>query len=75
MTETTDIAELFALDPLNCTREDIKSIIAEFRSRRHQFNAPKPVVAKRAAKVPGTAAGKNTSLADKIAEELEDGDF
>lgn len=35
----TDLAELFARDPLNLTKEDISSIIEEMRKSRHAFNA------------------------------------
>jgi len=36
---TTDIAELFARNPLELTKDDISSIIAEMRKSRHAFNA------------------------------------
>ena len=32
-----DLAELFARDPLNLTKDDIKSIIEEMRKSRHAF--------------------------------------
>lgn len=37
----TDIAELFQRDPLSYTKEggELRAIIAEMRSKRHQFNA------------------------------------
>lgn len=35
----SDLAELFARDPLNLTKEDIRSIIEEMRKSRHAFNA------------------------------------
>lgn len=35
----SDIAELFARDPLLLTRDDIRSIIEEMRKSRHAFNA------------------------------------
>jgi len=35
----TDINELFSRDPLNHTDEDIDSIIAEMRKRRHLYKA------------------------------------
>lgn len=33
----SDIATLFARDPLSLTRDDISTIVAEFRKSRHQF--------------------------------------
>lgn len=68
----TDIAELFARDPLNCTRDDIVAIIAEFRSRRHQFNAPKAP----SSKAPKVAA-KRLSLSESLAASIDtsDADF
>lgn len=40
----TDIARLFATDPLQHTDKDIDAIVAKFREARHQFNtaAAKP---------------------------------
>ena len=35
----TDLAELFARDPLQLTKTDIRSIIEEMRKSRHAFNA------------------------------------
>ena len=35
----TDIAALFALDPLQLTDENIDEIIRQFRNNRHAFNA------------------------------------
>jgi hypothetical protein len=35
----TDLAELFARDPLNLTDDDIRSIVEEMRKSRHAFNA------------------------------------
>jgi hypothetical protein len=35
----SDIAELFARDPLQCTKDDIKFIIEEYRKRQKQFNS------------------------------------
>lgn len=34
----TDLAQLFAADPLSLSKDDISTIIAEMRSKRHQFN-------------------------------------
>ena len=34
----TTLSELFARDPNNCTRDDIKEIIKAYRERRAQFN-------------------------------------
>ena len=36
--ETTDIATLFARNPLQLTRTDIDAIIAKIREQRTQFN-------------------------------------
>jgi hypothetical protein len=36
---TTDIARLFATDPLKHTTEDIDAMIERFRSARHLFNS------------------------------------
>lgn len=35
----SDLATLFARDPLQLTSEDIRSIIEEMRKSRHAFNA------------------------------------
>lgn len=35
----SDLAELFARDPLSLTNEDITHIIEEMRKSRHAFNA------------------------------------
>lgn len=35
----SDLAELFARDPLELTDDDIRSIIEEMRKSRHAFNA------------------------------------
>lgn len=34
----SDIAQLFATDPLKLSRQDIESIIKEFRAKRSAFN-------------------------------------
>lgn len=34
----TDLAELFARDPLQLTRDDITVLVQELRDRRKQFN-------------------------------------
>jgi hypothetical protein len=36
---TNDLAELFARDPLELSKDDIRSIIEEMRKSRHAFNA------------------------------------
>ncbi len=33
----TDLAELFARDPLSLTKEDVSSVVTEYRARRGQF--------------------------------------
>lgn len=33
----TDLAELFARDPLTLTKDDISALVTELRSRRSQF--------------------------------------
>ncbi len=35
----TDLATLFARDPLSLTQEDISTIVTEMRKSRHAFNA------------------------------------
>jgi hypothetical protein len=35
----SDLAELFARDPLQLTKDDIRTIIEEMRKSRHAFNA------------------------------------
>ena len=35
----TDIAELFARDPLQLSQQDIETIVVEMRKSRHAFNA------------------------------------
>ena len=49
MTET-NIAVLFARDPLELTRSDIDNIIAELRKRRKTFGTAPTPVAKRETK-------------------------
>lgn len=38
----TDIATLFARDPLSLTKDDITTIIEEMRKSRHAFNLGNP---------------------------------
>lgn len=38
----TDLAELFARDPLGLTDDDIRTIVEEMRKSRHAFNAGNP---------------------------------
>lgn len=47
---TTDVAQLFARDPLKHTDEDITAIIERFRAARSQFNNPTATPAKAKAK-------------------------
>lgn len=35
----SDIAELFARDPLQLSQQDIETMVAEMRKSRHAFNA------------------------------------
>jgi len=35
----TDLATLFARDPLSLTQEDLSTIVVEMRKSRHAFNA------------------------------------
>lgn len=35
----SDLAELFARDPLQLSKDDIRSIVEEMRKSRHAFNA------------------------------------
>lgn len=60
----SDLAELFARDPLNLTKSDIRSIIEEMRKSRHAFNAGN---AKAGSTKPKTEKQKEiASLADKM---------
>lgn len=60
----SDIALLFARDPLTLTREDISTIIAEMRKSRHAFNLGNM---KAGSTKPKTAKQKEVSeLASKI---------
>jgi hypothetical protein len=61
----TDIQELMARDPANCTREDIAEIVAYFRTARANFNlgnlmagATKPRAASSSATKAVAATGK-----------------
>lgn len=63
-----DIAELFARDPLQLTQENIRTIIAEMRKSRHQFNAGNQ---RAGSTKPKTAKQKQiSSLADQLKIEL-----
>ena len=55
---STDVAELFARDPLLHTEEDITAIISEFRKARKSFN------------LTGTGGAKPKSKNKKKADEL-----
>lgn len=64
----SDIAELFARDPLKLSDQDLLSIIGRFRAARHQFNlgnkmagSTKPKTEKQQ-KVADTAAKLNFDL-------------
>jgi hypothetical protein len=59
----TDLAELFARDPLNLTDDDIRSIVEEMRKSRHAFNAGN---AKAGSTKPKTEKQKISSLAEKM---------
>lgn len=60
----TDLAELFARDPLSLTDDDIRSIIEEMRKSRHAFNAGN---AKAGSTKPKTEKQKQiASLAEKL---------
>lgn len=60
----SDLAELFARDPLQLTKADITSIIEEMRKSRHAFNAGN---AKAGSTKPKTEKQKQiSSLADKL---------
>ena len=39
MTDPRDISELFALDPLTLTSEDIDELIEVYRKKRHLFDS------------------------------------
>jgi len=60
----SDLAELFARDPLELTKDDIRSIIEEMRKSRHAFNAGN---AKAGSTKPKTEKQKQiASLAEKM---------
>lgn len=60
----TDIAELFARDPMKLTDADISSIVEEMRKSRHAFNAGN---AKAGSTKPKTEKQKQVAaLADKL---------
>lgn len=60
----SDLAQLFARDPLKLTDDDIKSIIEEMRKSRHAFNAGN---AKAGSTKPKTEKQKAiASLAEKL---------
>jgi hypothetical protein len=64
----TDLAELFARDPLQLTKDDIRSIIEEMRKSRHAFNAGN---AKAGSTKPKTEKQKTiASLAEKMKIDL-----
>jgi len=49
----TDLAELFARDPLSLSEADIDAIIERLRAKRHEFNLT--------GKAPRSAAGRKPS--------------
>ena len=60
----TDLAELFARDPLQLSKQDIRSIVEEMRKSRHAFNAGN---AKAGTTKPKTEKQKTiASLAEKM---------
>lgn len=60
----SDLATLFARDPLQLTKTDIRSIIEEMRKSRHAFNAGN---AKAGSTKPKTEKQKQVaSLAEKM---------
>lgn len=64
----SDLAELFARDPLQLTKDDIRSIIEEMRKSRHAFNAGN---AKAGSTKPKTEKQKTiASLAEKMKIDL-----
>lgn len=63
MMADTDIAKLFATDPLKHSDKDIEAIIAKFREARHQFNT-----AAAAPKAPAKQKDKDVS---KISLDLD----
>lgn len=46
----SDIADLFARDPLELSEQDLDRIIARFREARHTFSSPAPAKGKAPAK-------------------------
>lgn len=64
----SDLATLFARDPLKLTKDDIRSIVEEMRKSRHAFNAGN---AKAGSTKPKTEKQKQVlELADKMKIDL-----
>lgn len=65
----TDLAELFARDPLTLTRDDISSIITELRNRRGQYSLGAQKAG--STKPPSAKAKATTELANKVGIKLD----
>lgn len=68
---STDIAILFARDPLKLTRDDIDKIVAELRTRRRSFDTPTSELVET---LPGVKSAKKRAPTkkDKLIEGLDD---
>lgn len=65
----SDLAELFARNPLDLTRDDVTKIVEEMRKSRHAFNLGNM---KAGSTKPPTAKQKElTSLADKMGLKID----
>lgn len=60
----SDLADLFARDPLSLTKVDIQTIVAELRKSRHAFNAGN--LRAGSTKAPTAAAVARTTLAEAL---------
>lgn len=60
----SDIAELFARNPLELTKDDVTKIVEEMRKSRHAFNAGNMKAG--STKAPTTKQKELTSLSDKL---------
>ena len=66
----TDIARIFALDPLGISNKDLKALITELRSYRHQFELGN---IKAGSTKPKTDTQKAVvELADKVTLDIKD---
>ncbi len=62
----SEIAELFARDPLELTKDDITLIVKKLREQRAQFNLGNKVAGKAKPKASDLTKEAATSLLDKL---------